>query len=77
MTNIAARLPARKRIKVLTATLVASMAWAAGALGSECPRAETLGTSRVLRVDVATTPRVGLKQFPQTLPLRDHEVVLT
>ena len=24
-----------------------------------------------------TTPRVGLKSFPQTLPLEDHEVVLT
>ena len=24
-----------------------------------------------------TAPRVGLKQFPQTLPLGDHEVVLT
>ena len=29
------------------------------------------------RVDAATTPRVGLKSFPQTLPLHDHEVVLT
>ena len=25
----------------------------------------------------ATSPRVGLKSFPQTLPLEDHEVVLT
>jgi peptidoglycan/xylan/chitin deacetylase (PgdA/CDA1 family) len=31
----------------------------------------------VLDVDAATTPRVGLKSFPQTLPLEDHEVVLT
>ena len=29
------------------------------------------------RVDAATSPRVGLKSFPQTLPLEDHEVVLT
>ena len=28
-------------------------------------------------VDAAATPRVGLKSFPQTLPLGDHEVVLT
>jgi peptidoglycan/xylan/chitin deacetylase (PgdA/CDA1 family) len=28
-------------------------------------------------VDAATYPRVGLKSFPQTLPLDDHEVVLT
>jgi peptidoglycan/xylan/chitin deacetylase (PgdA/CDA1 family) len=76
MTNIAA-MPARKSIKVLAATLVASMAWTAGVRASECRRPGTLGTSRVLRVDVAATPRVGLKQFTQTLPLRDHEVVLT
>src|SRR4029077_11198895 len=36
-----------------------------------------LGTSRVLAVDAATYPRVGLKSFPQTLPLGDHEVALT
>jgi peptidoglycan/xylan/chitin deacetylase (PgdA/CDA1 family) len=47
------------------------------AQAAECPRQGTLGTSRILRVDAATTPRVGLKNFPQTLPLADHEVVLT
>ena len=31
----------------------------------------------MLGVDAAATPRVGLKSFPQTLPLGDHEVVLT
>src|ERR1700747_1172680 len=44
---------------------------------AECPRKDALGTSRVLEVDPATYPRVGLKSFPQTLPLRDGEVVLT
>ena len=42
-----------------------------------CPRPGALGTSRILGVDAATTPRVGLKSFPETLPLADHEVVLT
>lgn len=42
-----------------------------------CPAPNTLGTSRVLTVDPATTPRVGLKSFPSTLPLADREVVLT
>jgi peptidoglycan/xylan/chitin deacetylase (PgdA/CDA1 family) len=42
-----------------------------------CPRKDALGTSRILKVDAAATPRVGLKSFPQTLPLADHEVVLT
>lgn len=47
------------------------------ARGADCPRKDALGTSRVLAVDAATYPRVGLKSFPQTLPLADHEVVLT
>ena len=54
-----------------------SMVWTAAAQAAECPRKDALGTSRVLRVDAATFPRVGLKSFPQTLPLQDHEVVLT
>ncbi|TGN82017.1 polysaccharide deacetylase family protein [Bradyrhizobium yuanmingense] len=44
---------------------------------AECPRKDALGTSRVLSVDPKTSPRVGLKSFPQTLPLADREVVLT
>src|SRR5215510_816898 len=43
-----------------------------------CPdNADVLGTERVLTVDPATYPRVGRKHFPQTLPLRAKEVVLT
>ena len=59
------------------AVLVAAMAWTASAQAADCPRKGTLGTSRVLAVDAAATPRVGLQSFPQTLPLGDHEVVLT
>ncbi|WP_235983883.1 polysaccharide deacetylase family protein [Bradyrhizobium australiense] len=53
------------------------MTLAAAATAAECPRKDALGTSRVLAVDAATYPRVGLKSFPQTLPLEDREVVLT
>jgi len=61
---------------------VAALIWLACmtlAQAADCPRKGTLGTSRILRVDAATYPRVGIKNFPQTLPLplRDHEVVLT
>ena len=43
-----------------------------------CPgNNDALGTARVLAVDAATTPRVGRKHFPQTLPLAPKEVVLT
>jgi peptidoglycan/xylan/chitin deacetylase (PgdA/CDA1 family) len=54
-----------------------AMAWIAAAQAADCSRKDALGTSRILKVDAATTPRVGLKSFPLTLPLADHEVVLT
>src|SRR5258707_10484329 len=62
---------------VLRVAIIALIASATGAQAAECPRTGTLGTSRILAVDAAHTPRVGLKSFPQTLPLDDHEVVLT
>ena len=59
------------------AALLALLAWMSAAPAAECPRDEALGTSRTLAIDAATYPRVGLISFPQTLPLEDHEVVLT
>lgn len=64
-------------MSLLRATIIAALAWSTAAQAADCPRPGTLGTSRVLAVDAATTPRVGSKNFPQTLPLDDHEVVLT
>jgi peptidoglycan/xylan/chitin deacetylase (PgdA/CDA1 family) len=64
-------------MRVLRATVLASLAWVTAAQADQCPRKDALGTSRVLAVDAASYPRVGLKSFPQTLPLEDHEVVLT
>src|SRR5882757_3789443 len=64
-------------MKVLAVALMTSIAGFAPAQAADCPRQDALGTSRILKLDVATDPRVGLKSFPQTLPLEDHEVVLT
>jgi peptidoglycan/xylan/chitin deacetylase (PgdA/CDA1 family) len=61
----------------LEAALVAVAMCSAEARAAPCPNKDALGTSRILAVDAASTPRVGLKNFPQTLPLEDHEVVLT
>jgi peptidoglycan/xylan/chitin deacetylase (PgdA/CDA1 family) len=61
----------------LRAAIIALIACTSAAQAADCPRPGTLGTSRILAVDAARTPRVGLKSFPQTLPLDDHEVVLT
>ena len=58
----------------------AAIAWLIGVAAAEatgCPRKDALGTARVLEVDAKAYPRVGSKNFPQTLPLGDHEVVLT
>jgi peptidoglycan/xylan/chitin deacetylase (PgdA/CDA1 family) len=82
MIKMRRRAPARKFEKLLgtaalAAALAAGLARMAAAQAADCPRPGTLGTSRILEVDAATFPRVGLKSFPQTLPLADHEVVLT
>src|SRR5262249_16164687 len=38
---------------------------------------DALGVSRTLVVDPNEHPRVGSMQYPETLPLDDHEIVLT
>jgi peptidoglycan/xylan/chitin deacetylase (PgdA/CDA1 family) len=65
------------KLKTLLATALVAGLSCTAARAATCPRDGVLGTSRILPVDAAATPRVGLKQFPQTLPLGDHEVVLT
>jgi peptidoglycan/xylan/chitin deacetylase (PgdA/CDA1 family) len=64
---------------VLTAAtaMIFAIIASSAARAADCPRQGVLGTSRVLTVDPKAYPRVGLQSFPQTLPLEDHEVVLT
>jgi peptidoglycan-N-acetylglucosamine deacetylase len=68
-------------MKISAASLALGFALIAGAtpgLASEClGNADALGTSRVIQVSPAELPRVGHWDFPETLPLEDHEVVLT
>jgi peptidoglycan/xylan/chitin deacetylase (PgdA/CDA1 family) len=48
------------------------------AFAADCPgHPDALGTSRTLVVDPREHPRIGAMQYPETLPLADHEVVLT
>jgi peptidoglycan-N-acetylglucosamine deacetylase len=62
----------------LLAFLLIAQPAAAQTAQQPCPgNPDALSTSRVIVVDAATTPRVGRKQFPATLPLADKEVVLT
>ena len=77
MPNIHQRQMTRNFSAALCSAVAALMAFVAAAPAAECSRKDALGTSRVLAVDAATYPRVGLKSFPQTLALDDREVVLT
>src|ERR1700743_3808460 len=48
------------------------------AAAADCPgNPGALGTSRTLVVDPREHPRIGTMQYAETLPLQDHEVVLT
>jgi peptidoglycan/xylan/chitin deacetylase (PgdA/CDA1 family) len=48
------------------------------AMAAACGKnTQALGTERTIAVDPGLLSRVGIFQYPQTLPLRDHEVVLT
>jgi peptidoglycan/xylan/chitin deacetylase (PgdA/CDA1 family) len=58
--------------------LLGTLCAAAPALAQDCPgHPDAIGTSRVIAISPADYPRVGLLQYPRTLPLADHEVVLT
>jgi peptidoglycan-N-acetylglucosamine deacetylase len=77
-TGVPRTAPARVLMSVLLTLLLAARPAAAPAEEQACPgNPDALSTSRVIRVDAATTPRVGRRQFPDTLPLADKEVVLT
>src|SRR5438270_13983065 len=48
------------------------------ASAADCPgNPNALGTSRTLVVDPREHPRIGTMQYAETLPLQDHEVVLS
>jgi peptidoglycan/xylan/chitin deacetylase (PgdA/CDA1 family) len=58
--------------------LLACLIPAQGVLAADCPgHPDAIGTSRTLVVDPREHPRIGAMQYRETLPLRDHEVVLT
>jgi peptidoglycan-N-acetylglucosamine deacetylase len=62
----------KKTLGFVAFGLVAAVASAALACGPEA-----LGTSRVAQVGTEGGLEVGLKSYPRTVPLADHEVILT
>lgn len=71
------RSPSR-RLLVAASIAAALVGSAPRALAAVCPRPDALGVSRVLPVEIGRQGLfVGTKSHPTTLPLEDHEIVLT
>ena len=63
---------------VVAAFMFALLAAQTDAMAAGCQgKPNALGTGRVIAVDPAEHGRIGTMQYAETLPLRDHEVVLT
>jgi peptidoglycan/xylan/chitin deacetylase (PgdA/CDA1 family) len=67
-----------QQVAALLLGMLASGIAAGSASAADCPdNPGALGTSRTLVVDPREHPRIGAMQYEETLPLQDHEVVLT
>jgi peptidoglycan/xylan/chitin deacetylase (PgdA/CDA1 family) len=67
-----------KRSRTALCLLALGCASSQMAAAADCPgHPDALGTSRTLVVDPKEHPRIGTMQYAETLPLADHEVVLT
>ena len=62
--------------RFLAGAMLASLALAGTVLAQDCPPG-AMGTSRTIAVDPLAHRRIGLLEYRETLPLEDHEVVLT
>jgi peptidoglycan/xylan/chitin deacetylase (PgdA/CDA1 family) len=62
----------------LAATVAASLLTiSAAARAAECDNPDALGVSRVLEIDPTTQPKIGTMSYHDSLPLNDHEIVIT
>jgi hypothetical protein len=62
----------------LAATVAASLLAISGAThAAECENPDALGVSRTLEVDPAALPKIGIMSYHDSLPLNDHEIVIT
>ena len=68
----------RKRSWIALSLSLLACTAAQAAPAADCPgHPDALGTSRTLVVDPREHPMIGTMQYRETLPLADHEVVLT
>jgi len=70
----------------MRSVVAASLAAALGSLSlfgpafagaTDCPNPDALGTSRTLVIDPTEHPKLGSMQYHESLPLEDHEIVIT
>ena len=59
MPNMRRLETARSLTRAVGAALLISLAWIEIAYAKDCPRQETLGTSRILKVDAVSFPQIG------------------
>src|SRR5215470_4957664 len=64
------------RSTIVASVLLASVTGLGAANAAECPPG-ALGVSRTIVVDPSAHARLGSMQYTESLPLKDHEVVLT
>ena len=65
-------------LRSIASAALAALAFASASQAGTCPgKPEALGTARVIALDPSEHRRLGLMEYDETLPLADHEVVLT
>lgn len=65
-------------MSALGIAMAATVLSAPAVYAADCPgNPDAIGTSRTIVVDPKEHPRIGTMQYGETLPLEDHEVVLT
>ena len=62
---------------LLAGSALGLAAFSTAAKAEGCTNPDALGTSRTIAVDSNELPRIGTMQYRQSLPLEDHEVVIT
>ena len=80
IASVDVRLPRRPQAALWAGLLMGMLTCVAAqsAAAADCPgHPDAIGTSRTLVVDPREHPIIGTMQYAKTLPLRDHEVVLT
>jgi peptidoglycan-N-acetylglucosamine deacetylase len=80
MRNMVAAMRGLMRIwpaLVVPALVVPALFVSSPVSAADCANPDALGTSRTLVVDPAEHPKLGSMQYHESLPLEDHEIVIT